>query len=104
LSGLAEAHDLYFLAHLHLAALDTTSNHRAASRDREDVFDRHQERLIYITSWQWNILVHGLHQLVDRLLPFGFAIQRAQSRSPDYRQSIAREPVLAHPFSTFTFH
>src|SRR6185437_6317451 len=51
-----EAHDLGFLAHLHLAALDTTRDHRAAARNREDVFDRHQERQVYETIRLRNVL------------------------------------------------
>jgi hypothetical protein len=39
-----DADDLDFLADLDDAALDTTGHHRAATRDREHVFDRHQER------------------------------------------------------------
>ena len=37
LAGLAEADDLDFLAHLHLAALDAARHHRAPPRDREDL-------------------------------------------------------------------
>src|SRR5436853_6501584 len=43
LAGFAEAYNLHFLADLHLAALDSSGHNRAASRDREDIFNRHQE-------------------------------------------------------------
>ena len=46
LAGLAEADDLAVLANLDLAALDTARDHSSAAGDREDVFDRHQERLV----------------------------------------------------------
>ena len=42
----ADADDLDFLADLDDAALDAAGHHRAAARDREHVFDRHQERLV----------------------------------------------------------
>src|ERR1700733_12505207 len=42
----AEANDRARLAYLDLATLDTARNHRATARDREDVFDRHQERQV----------------------------------------------------------
>jgi signal transduction protein with GAF and PtsI domain len=44
LDRVLDAHDLDFFTDLHDAALDTTRHHRAATRDREHVFDRHQER------------------------------------------------------------
>jgi hypothetical protein len=40
--------DLDFLAHLDDTALDATGHHRAASRNREHVFHRHQERLVHV--------------------------------------------------------
>src|SRR5262249_45346296 len=42
----AQPHDLNFLPHPDLAALDATRHHRAATRDREHVLDRHQKRLV----------------------------------------------------------
>ena len=41
-----ETDDLDFFADLDLTALDATGSDRAAAGDREDVFDRHQERLV----------------------------------------------------------
>ena len=43
---LLEADDLDLFADLHLTALDAARADRAAAGDREDVFDRHQERLV----------------------------------------------------------
>jgi hypothetical protein len=42
----ADADDLDFLADLDDAALDPAGHNRAAARDREHVFDRHQEGLV----------------------------------------------------------
>src|SRR5947208_238809 len=53
-------------------------SYRAAPRDREDIFNRHQERLLHIARRQRHVLVYCLHQLVNRLLPLGFAIQCTQ--------------------------
>jgi len=46
LTRLAEADDLAGLAHLDLAAFNSSGDHGAAAGDREDVFDRHQERQV----------------------------------------------------------
>src|SRR5439155_21194494 len=63
----AEAHDLDAFADLALAALDTPGGDRAAALDREDVFDRHQERLIDFALRDRDVLVQRRNQLVDRL-------------------------------------
>src|SRR5690606_28430209 len=44
LRGVLDADDLDFFANLDDAALDATGDNRATARDREHVFDRHQER------------------------------------------------------------
>ena len=98
---LAEADDLAVLANLDLAALDTARNHRATARDREDVFDRHQERQVDRALRLRNVLVHRLHQLVDLGLPLGFAVQRAQRRAADDRGVVARVVVLRQQLANF---
>src|SRR5271157_6017497 len=104
LARLPEAHNLHFLAHLHLAALDAPRHHRAPARDREDVFDRHQERLVHVARRQRYALVHRLHQLFDFGLPLRFAVERAQRRAPHHRQIVAREAVLVEQFADFHLH
>src|SRR5580704_10064175 len=97
----AEAHNLHFLAHLHLTALDSSRHHRASSRDRKNIFDRHQERLLQLTLRLGHTLVHRLHQRVNLLLPLLFAIQRAQRRKPYYRHIIARELIALQQLAHF---
>ena len=104
LAGLAEADDLALLAHLDLAALDTARNHRAAAGDREDVFDRHQERLVDRARRLRHVLVHRIHQLVDLGLPLGFAVQRAQGRAADDRSVVAGVVVLRQQLADFHLH
>ena len=94
----------HVLAHLHLAALDTARNHRAAARDREDVFDRHQERQVDRARRQRNVRVHRLHQLVDLRFPLRLAVQRAQRRAADDRHVVARVVVLRQQLADFHLH
>jgi hypothetical protein len=42
----AETDDFDFFVHLDLTAFDTAGDDGAAAFDREDVFDRHKERLV----------------------------------------------------------
>ena len=79
-------------------------HHRAASRDREDVFDRHQERLVDGTRRQRNIRIHRRHQLVHLGFPLRLAVQRAQGRAANHRQIVARELVLRQQFADFHLH
>jgi hypothetical protein len=60
-------HHLDLFPDLHLPALHAPGRHRPATRDREDVLDRHQERLVDLPLRLRDVLVHRLHQLQDRL-------------------------------------
>ena len=73
-----EADDLDRVADLDLAALDPAGADRAAALDREDVLDRHQERLVDLADRLGDVLVHRLDQVEDRL---GGLRRRSGSRS-----------------------
>src|SRR6185503_48024 len=99
-----DAYDLHTLVHLHLAALHSARGHRAASLNREDVFHRHQKRLLNVARGSRNIAVHRLHQLFYRLLPYGIAFQRLQRRTLDHRNVVARKLIRAQQLSDFQFN
>ena len=61
-----EADDLDLVADLDLAALDAAGDDRAAAGDREDVLDRHQERLVDVALRRRDVGVDRVHQLEDR--------------------------------------
>ncbi len=75
-------------------------HHRAAARDREHVFDRHQERTVLRAVRLRDALIHRLHQLQDRLLAQlrVLVFQRAQRRTADHRDLVARELVGREQF------
>src|SRR6202035_5862449 len=56
-------------AHLYLAALDSSGHNRTAARDREDIFNRHQERLVQFARRLRHALVPPPHQFVHFLFP-----------------------------------
>src|SRR6266581_8571081 len=58
---LLDPDDLDFLAGVDLAALDPAGHDRAAAGDREDVLDRHQERLLGVPDRLRDAVVAGLH-------------------------------------------
>src|SRR4029079_10436335 len=91
-----DADDLDFLADLDDAALDATRAHRAAARDREHVFHRHQERLIDRTLRLRDVVIDRLHELQARVLSLlrALALERHQRRALHDRNLVAREVVL----------
>src|SRR5690606_1788291 len=87
----ADTDDLDFLVDLEHAALDATGHHGAATGDREDVLDGHQERLVDLTLRLGDRLVDGVHQLHDLLGPLGVALESLESRDAHDRSLVARE-------------
>src|SRR4051812_35110562 len=100
LLGRLEADDLDFLADLDAAALDAAGDDGAAAGDREDVLDRHHERLVDVALRQRNVAVERLHQLGHAGDAFRVALQRLERRQADDRDVVAGEAVggeqLAH--------
>src|SRR5215204_1957246 len=64
-----DADDLDLVADLDLALLDAAGDDRAAARDRENVLDRHQERLVGVANRLGDVGVDRLHQLEDLRRP-----------------------------------
>src|SRR6185369_2803383 len=62
----ANSDDFNLVVHLDDAALDTAGHDRAAARNREHVFHRHQERPVDQALRHRDVLVHLLDQLHDR--------------------------------------
>ena len=90
----AEADDLDLVAGVDDTLLDLAGDDGATTGDREDVFDRHQERLVEVTLRLGDVLVAGIHQLHDLFLPLGVALERLERGDLDDRSVVARELVL----------
>src|ERR1035437_7741266 len=69
-----EPHDFHFLADLADPPLDAARHYRPAPLDREDVLDRHDERLVDGPLRYRYVIVHRVHQLIDALLPLRLAV------------------------------
>src|SRR4051794_33949134 len=89
-----DAHDLDLVAGVDDPLLDPARGDRAAAGDREDVLDRHQERLVEVALGLGDVGVERLGELEDRLLGLLVALQRLQRRALDHRGVVARELVL----------
>src|SRR6266571_554702 len=104
LAGFAEADNLYFFSHFHFAALDSSRHHRASARDRENIFNRHQERLFNLPLGDRHRLIHRRHQRVNLLFPLGFPVQRAQRRQTDHGNIVAWKLIALQQLAYFQFH
>src|SRR5687768_5604891 len=96
LLGRAEADDLDFLTDLDHTALDTAGDDRAAAGDREDVFDRHQERLVDGALRNRDVAVDGIHQLHDLAGPLVVVVgglQRLERGDADDGNVVAGELI-----------
>src|SRR4029077_17871281 len=74
-----DADDLDFLTDLDDPALDTAGDDRAAARDREDVFDRHEEGLVDDALRKRDVAVDRVHQLDDLLAPLAVGVAALES-------------------------
>src|ERR1022692_955983 len=92
---LLDPDDLDFLTGVNLAALDPAGHHGAAAGDREDILDRHQERLLDVPDRLGDAGIAGGHQLDDLLAPLGVTFERLESGDPDHRQVVAGVVLVA---------
>ena len=98
-----------FFPSLDLPTLDPARHYRPASRDRENVLYRHQERLVHFPHRIRYEVVARIHQLPDafahgivfRPLPLFHDFQR---RSAYDRDVVSGEVVFVQKFPYFHFH
>ena len=99
---LHQADDFDFIADLDFAAFDTPGADRAAALDRKHVFDAHEERLVFFALRGRDVVVEGVHQIVDtfaRGIVLAVQLGRAWSTAADDRNLVAGETVLGEQFT-----
>src|SRR6056297_3522582 len=104
LDGILDTNNLNFLTNLDDATLNTTGYYGTATGDREDVLNRHQERLMDRTLRLRDVFIQGLYQLLDSgstHLVVVFAFQRHQRGTGYDRSVVTREVVLAQQIANF---
>src|SRR5579859_1593060 len=85
-----DADDLDLLVRLEHTALAPTGDDRTATGDREDVLDRHEERLLDLTDRLRDRAVDRVHQLHELVRPLRVALQRLERGDAYHRQVVAR--------------
>src|SRR5699024_9031969 len=88
---LVEANDFDLFVDVDLAALDPAGDDRSPTGDGEDVFDRHEEGLVDVTNRVGNVLVDGVHEVLNGLDPLRVAFEGLEAGDPDDRCVVAWE-------------
>src|SRR5690554_1259315 len=103
--GIFDTNDFNFVAYVNNAGFNTAGNNRTTTRDREHVFDWHQERKVNRTFWLRNEVIDSFHQFKD--LVFADLIvttfKCCKSRTSDHRNVITWEVVRRKQFTNFHF-
>src|SRR5690606_21339908 len=103
---LPKTNNLNLVVHLDDTALHPPRHHRATTRNREHVLNRHQERLVNLALRHRNVPVHLLNQLQNRrnsnlrLIP----LQRLQRTALHNRRRVTREVVLRQKLPNLHLH
>src|SRR5690625_4507497 len=102
LDGLVvQADDLHLVVDVELPALDPAGDDGSTTGDREDVFDRHEERLVDVTDRVRDVLVDGVHEVFNRLDPLRVPLEGLEAGDPDHGGVVTREVLGGQEFSNF---
>src|SRR3989338_3202612 len=103
---LPHPHNLRLVPPLHDPPLDPPRHHRPPPRDRKNVLDRHQKRLVHRPRRRRNVAVHRLHQLPDALvgLPVLRLLHRPQRRPPHHPNLLPPKLVLLQQLPDLQLH
>ena len=99
-----ETDDLDFVTRVDNTRFDTTGSDGTTTRDREDIFDRHEEGLIDITWRQWDPGVDSVHQFHDLIFPLSFPVEGTEGRTTDNRRVVAVEVVAGEKLTHIHFY
>ena len=102
--------DFNLVAHTENTTLDSTCSNSTTTGDGEDVFNRHQERLIRVTLRIGDIAVNCVEKCLDRckcgIIPLACktCFHCFQSRTADDGSVVSGESVLIEKFANFHFN
>ncbi|CAI0450823.1 unnamed protein product [Linum tenue] len=65
-----QTHKVNCLANLNRSSFNPASGHSATTCDGEHIFHSKQEWQFSLPLWDWNVLIHRIHQLIDFINPF----------------------------------
>ena len=86
-----------------MTAFNTARRDGSTTGDREDVFDRHHERLVGFTGRRRDVAVNGIHEFLEFGFPFRIAFTALKGRTTNDRGVVAIETVLGQEFTDFHF-
>ena len=97
---LLDTDELDFVVELQRTSLHTTGSNGTTTGDREDVLDRHQERLVVLVLRLRNCLIDCCHEVHDLVAPRAVRILKSlESGTADDRDIVAREVIVVQELS-----
>src|SRR6056297_1731646 len=93
---LTNSHYFDSIIHMNNTALNTTSYNSSTALNRENIFDRHQEILVYRTFRLRKVVIHCIEQFLNTFCLFRILgiFHCFKSRALDYRNIIAGELIF----------
>ena len=107
---IAETDDFNLVAELQDTTLNSTCCDGTTTCDREDVFNRHQERLIRVSLRIRNVAVNCIKEFLDRcecrIIPLACetCFHCEKCGAADNRGVVSRESILIEEFTNFHFN
>src|SRR5690625_941539 len=102
LDGLVvQTDDFNLVVHVELTALNTAGDDGSTTGDREDVFDRHEERLVDVTDRVRDVLVDGVHEVFNRLDPLRVAFEGLEAGDANHGGVVTGEVLGGEEFTNF---
>src|SRR3990170_67103 len=99
-----DPHDLHLRPNLQNTLLHPTRHHRAPTRNRKHILDRHLERLVHITRRLRNIRIHRPPQPKHKNPPPPIPPHPLQRRPPHHRHLITRKLILSQKIPNLQLH
>lgn len=101
LLGVLHTDDLDFFTNLDHTTLDTASCNGTTTGDGEDVFNRHEERLVNFASWLSDVIVDRIHELTNSLNTFWLTFKRSSCGTANDCDVVAWVLVLGKKITNF---
>ena len=105
LAGITKTDDFHFLIDVDHTLFNTSRSNRTTTLDREDVFNRHQERLIKSAFWSRDVFIQLVKKFDNRLsIGTGWVLKSLERGTADDRNIVTGELILSKQLTNLHLH